>query len=127
MWLKELHGKTGNYRDHNDDDDDDGDDAVTDRGGKWPGRGSATRSNGATRRLGDAGHRGVIGGMGVEGQENRSIVISVKHALDGPPSELDDLREHRSRTESHAETEGTHSGIATRLKRVPRSGDGVVD
>jgi len=64
----------------------------------------------------------------MEGQENRSVVISVKHPLDGPPSELDDLqKDTRSRTESHAETEETHSGIATWLKRVPRSGDGVVD
>jgi len=65
----------------------------------------------------------------VEGQENRSVVICVEHPLDGPLSELGDLRgrEFRSRTRSHAREEQTHSGIATGLKRIARSGDGVVD
>lgn len=59
--------------------------------------GSATGSNGPTGRLRDAGHRVVVGSLGVERQENGSVVIRIEHSLDGPPRELDDL-EKRSRT-----------------------------
>ena len=59
---------------------------------------SATRGDGASRRLLDASHRSEVGGLSVERQENGSVVICVKDTLDGPLSELDDLqrREFRS-------------------------------
>lgn len=52
---------------------------------------SAARGNGPARRLRDAGHRVVVGGLGVERQESRSVVIRVQYPQNGPPSKLNDL------------------------------------
>ena len=57
----------------------------------------ATRGDGPTRRLLDASHRSVVGGLGVEGQEDGSVIISVENLLDGPLSELDDLQKREVR------------------------------
>ena len=77
------------YRDHNNDNG--GNDTIIDQGNSGLVADSAAGSNGTTRRLLDASHRGVIGGLGVEGQENRGVVICIEHPRDGPPGELDSL------------------------------------
>ena len=53
---------------------------------------SADRGDGPARRLRDASHRGVVGGTGVEGQEDRSVVTCVQCDLDSPLSKVKGLR-----------------------------------
>lgn len=52
---------------------------------------STNRGDGPATRLGNAGHRRVVGGLGVEGQENMSIHAFVEHSQDGASGELNDL------------------------------------
>lgn len=88
----------------------------------------AAGRNGPTGGLLDAGHRRIVGGIGVEGQENGNVIICVEHRLDGPSRELDDLEKKTWITIVVTRGVGwTDSGIATRLQRIARSGDGVVD
>ena len=56
--------------------------------------GLAAGRNGPTRGLLDASHRGVVGGAGVEGQENGGVVICVEHPVNGPSRELDGLKKN---------------------------------
>jgi len=66
--------------------------------------------------------------MGVEGQESGSVVIRIEHPLDGPPRELDNLQEREISSQARSHAVGwTHSGVATRLECIARSGDGGVD
>jgi hypothetical protein len=97
--------KSGNYGVHNGDER-----RRSDRPrGKRSGRRSATRGDGSTRRLWDAGHRGVIGGTGVEGQENRSVVILSSTFWMDLRGQLNDLRMREKKNLGH----GTESHVAT--------------
>lgn len=90
--------------------------------------GSAAGRNRPTGGLLDAGHRGIVGGIVVEGQEDGSVVICVEHRLDGPSRKLDDLKKKiELRSRAHGAVGWTDSGITARLQRIARSGDGVVD
>ena len=65
----------------------------------------------------------------MEGQEGRGVVVCVKHPLDGPASELNDLRKGEKSDHEHSPCRvgQTHSGITAWLKLISRSRDGVVD